>query len=289
MAELRFAVLREAIHACRRLRQVVRRLAQARERVLHFRTRVLRDAAQRLRRRVDLGHGASQLIDQLRDVLRRLRQAGSRGAQALHSLRQAIQILVREHATDTQEQIVGTAHQLRQVRQEHVEVGRDRRDHRISRSLRQRHRLVDAGHFFEIDEQQAGDALQSQAGARRCTDRRLAVDLGDRNDAAGIALVDRQAPHAADVDAEIAHRAAAIQSAHAAGEVDLVQLVVAGVVRVRVPEHEGDGHGQDQQDEGTDGDIVGFALHGGYSPLPDVFWGRALASAARARGPWKYS
>ena len=56
------------------------------------------------------------------------------------------------------------------------------------------------------------------------------------------ALVDADGHHAAHFDAEVAHRAAAIQPRDAALEVDLVALVVARVAAARVPVHEQAGH-----------------------------------------------
>ena len=94
---------------------------------------------------------------------------------------------------------------------------------------------VAVGHLLESDIEKARDTVQSQARARRRGDRRSAIDFGNDDDASRIVAIDIDATDAADIDAQIANRTAPLEAAHAAGEVDLVQLVVARIVRVRLP------------------------------------------------------
>src|SRR5690606_170432 len=95
-----------------------------------------------------------------------------------------------------------------------------------------------------------------------------------------------QPQHPTDIHPQEAHRAAAIQAGDRAGEVDFIALVLAGIAGIAVPEQEPHGHGQHHQDEGADGDVIGFSLHGVQwlsVPVP------VAARAAQARGSWKYS
>src|SRR5689334_16023090 len=48
---------------------------------------------------------------------------------------------------------------------------------------------------------------------------------------------------------------------NAPGKADLIGRIVHSVTTVRVPDKERKRHADHQQDEGTDGDVVGFALH----------------------------
>src|SRR6185295_15144801 len=90
------------------------------------------------------------------------------------------------------------------------------------------------------------------------------------------AFVDPDGHHAPHFHAEVAHRAAAVQSRDAALEVDLVALVVAGVGTAGVPVDEQAGHGGDEQHECAHGGVVSLTLHAAPAPGP----GR---SAARVR------
>ena len=92
-------------------------------------------------------------------------------------------------------------------------------------------------------------------GARRTAYRghRCArVDVHDHLDATRVARIDLHAHHAADVDAEVAHRTALRETAHRAVEIDLVAHEVAVLVAVGVPVDDGgeqdDGPGEEKRE-----------------------------------------
>src|SRR5439155_7379847 len=87
------------------------------------------------------------------------------------------------------------------------------------------------------------------------------VYVDDHLDAARIARIDAHVDDTADADPEVAHRRAPIEAAHAAGEVDLVAIVVAMLAGVGIPVDEQHAEQAHEQHEGPDRRVVRLTLH----------------------------
>jgi hypothetical protein len=157
--------------------------------------------------------------------------------------------------------IPGLGHQLRQAGEEYVEARRRRADDRILQARHLGRQALMFAILEQIDVQEPRDPLQLQLCDRIGRDRCPRIDVGDHLDAARVARIDANIGNPADADAQIAHRSASFQAADAAGEKDLVAVVVAVLAGVRVPVDEQRAEQRHHQYKRADRGVVGLTLH----------------------------